>query len=383
MMKCRVCKTTLGSALLSIDAPALTSVNGLIDASTRIFGCQACGHYQSDDFGDTDEFYASSYKISLGGPEHDQLYDYVDARARFRTDVQAEIVLSIGLGRGIQVLDFGAAKADTLRKVLKAEPTWNPHVFDVSSDYEDAWQSWVPESQQAIGRMPSAWAGRFDLVTAHFVLEHVPDPAGIVSSLAGVLKPNGVLMLSVPDAASNTGDLLVADHLNHFTKSSLWTLLNDAGFRSWTILEGAFRGAFVVLARFDTLGQTSLPQQGACAPLDDELDYWQRVLRGITRLGTELPSDSLGIYGAGFYGSLIGSRLQSPPLVFLDRNDFLHGGVLLGAPVVAPEDCPPGVSVLLLGLSPRQTGTFYAAGDTWLPSGCRVVSFDEMAERAG
>lgn len=381
-MKCRVCETTLGSALLSIDSPALTSVNGLVNTGTQVFGCRECGHYQSDEFGDPEKYYASTYRISLGGPEHDQLYDYAAGTPRFRTDVQAEIVLSLRLGSDIQVLDFGAAKADTLRKVVRAEPSWNPHVFDVSYDYQESWQPWIPQNQQAVNIMPSAWAGRFDLVTAHFVLEHIPDPARVVRTLADLLKPDGVLLLSVPDAASNTGDLLVADHLNHFTSLSLWTLLRNAGFQSWSILDRAFRGAFVVTAHLDSHGLSSIPKGDSTHLLDEELAYWGRVIQGLARTDSESVGECPVIYGAGFYGALIGSRLTSPPVTYLDRNAFLQGTTLLGAPVVAPEDCPTDASLMYVGLNPQLASQIVSQSESWVPAHCRIVTFDDLADFA-
>ncbi len=43
-------------------------------------------------------------------------------------------------------------------------------------------------------------AGQFDLVTAMEVIEHVSDPSSFVRSLAARLKPEGLLILSTPNA---------------------------------------------------------------------------------------------------------------------------------------------------------------------------------------
>ena len=49
------------------------------------------------------------------------------------------------------------------------------------------------------GGVESLAGERFDLVTSMEVIEHVVDPAGFVASLARLLAPGGIMMLSTPN----------------------------------------------------------------------------------------------------------------------------------------------------------------------------------------
>jgi len=86
---------------------------------------------------------------------------------------------------------------------------------------------------QAIPESPD-----FDLAIAHHVLEHVSDPLRILRLLHGCLKPQGLLLLSVPrlDTLPEHGDsyYCINDraHILSYTRDAMATLLGMAGFEA-------------------------------------------------------------------------------------------------------------------------------------------------------
>lgn len=84
----------------------------------------------------------------------------------------------------------------------------------------------------------------FDIILAGDVLEHLKDPARLLTLLGDSLRPTGELVLSVPNVAHASvrlhllsgsfeyGDfgLLDRTHLRFFTRSSLHELLRQSGF---------------------------------------------------------------------------------------------------------------------------------------------------------
>ena len=81
-------------------------------------------------------------------------------------------------------------------------------------------------------------SAQFDAVSLFQIIEHVPDPAGLVREVARLLRPGGVLLLTTPDRrgllARLTGqrwfEYYNEEHLTYFDQRSLRRLLTDGGF---------------------------------------------------------------------------------------------------------------------------------------------------------
>lgn len=78
----------------------------------------------------------------------------------------------------------------------------------------------------------------YDIITAFEVIEHERDPLLTLKTIRDLLKPNGLLVVSVPNSNSFSSKIMGKhwfgyrhkEHLFHFTKDSLNMLLQQAGF---------------------------------------------------------------------------------------------------------------------------------------------------------
>jgi SAM-dependent methyltransferase len=367
MKTCRICDGPLGSADYSSAGPSMTSTNVTLPTLTQVFVCDRCGHAQSPELPDVRRFYDTEYRISLASEEHDQLVTLGDGRNVFRTDFQAEAALSMAAPpQGAQVLDYGAAKASTLRKIMSTRPDITPYVFDVSQDYRGHWNGWIAPGHQAIYRLPDGWEQTFDLITAHFVLEHVADPLGMLRTVAGLLKPEGKLFLSVPDALGNPGDLMVIDHLNHFVAGSLRTAFARAGLEVLELDAATFAGALIVAARRAPDPRPPIRDVDAIERTRAAAAGWARSTERIHAAAARHRGSPAAIYGAGFYGSWIATLLGDNPDLrcFLDRNPHAQDDIHIGLPVLAPDAAPDEIEVVYAGLNPLKARAILASVPT-------------------
>jgi SAM-dependent methyltransferase len=75
----------------------------------------------------------------------------------------------------------------------------------------------------------SSEAGKFDLITANHVIEHVPDPIGTLASMRRLLTPDGWIWIAVPNAENAIARALhgrwhstdLPFHLMQFTPGSI------------------------------------------------------------------------------------------------------------------------------------------------------------------
>ncbi|HCL64868.1 MAG TPA: hypothetical protein DIC56_08540 [Rhizobium sp.] len=385
MKHCRVCLTVLAAPVFKAPSPAITSVLTFLDVATEVYVCEGCGHAQCPDLPDIQAFYDTEYRISLESEDHDQIFAVTPSGDPiYRTDHQTFLSLRLlDLPPNAKVLDYGAAKAATLRKLTEVRADVVPHVFDVSNDYERAWGGWVPRENQATHSVPDTWHGKFDAVMSHFVIEHVADPVAFLKNIRALLKSEGRLLLSLPNVADNPGDMAVVDHLNHFSEVSLRHALGEAGFTALTLDTVSFPGAIFAVATSaaDNDGECPDPTAVAkAAAINASIcEFWREAGKRLDVAAERYAGQRCAIYGAGFYGSWIHGRLKDKLDIaaFLDQNPKLQGASHLGPSVISPSELPENVHVVFMGLNPLKARAIAAQVPVLARDGLELVWLDD------
>lgn len=178
-----------------------------------------------------DSYYESGHEGGIGLPNYRRLE--VARRRMFERHLR-RIATSL---RGGTVLDVGCATGEFL--ALARERGWSILGVDPSSARVDAEVRGVPMVGTTI-HDADVPAGTLDLVTFWDVLEHVPDPIADLGRARSLLRPGGLIALTVPDGSSLLskvtrgawfGYRTAGEHLQFFTRSSLRLALEASGFR--------------------------------------------------------------------------------------------------------------------------------------------------------
>jgi SAM-dependent methyltransferase len=362
VVRCAVCNSALGAPIyVAARNQSLTSLGQVIGAELSIYACKACGHIQNSKLARLQEYYRDDYHVLTANADEDDLYKIEGGSLIFRSAHQLSVLLSkVDIMQGARILDYGCAKAATLRRLVTDRPDIRGHAFDVSDRYVSFWQEFLPGDATATYEVPSAWDAHFDVVTSFFAFEHIDDPVSALSNISRVLKKNGVLYIIVPNALANSADFVVVDHINHFTMPSIYFLLSSAGFVVEDVDNTSHDSAFVVKAR--NAGETNARPAVHTAIVDQieqqarmHCAYWANLEQRLAKVEVDLAGRPFSIYGAGFYGRYFAYALRRPEMLqcFLDQNPFVQGKMLLGKPVVSPSALPPEIDDVLVGLNPR------------------------------
>jgi 2-polyprenyl-3-methyl-5-hydroxy-6-metoxy-1,4-benzoquinol methylase len=151
----------------------------------------------------------------------------------------------LALGGGLRLLDVGFGAGELARRV---RPHCT-HLAGIELDEGAARLSAHLFDRWVGGDLVEALGARrddpYDVVVAGDVLEHLPNPGAILRILRGLLKPDGRLLVSLPNVANVTVRLglllgrftytqrgiLDSTHMRFFTARTGRALLEENGFR--------------------------------------------------------------------------------------------------------------------------------------------------------
>jgi SAM-dependent methyltransferase len=368
-LACLVCGTPSGAPAYRHDGEiSVSSTARAISAPTVVYVCENCAHVQTPPLGDLSKYYDTAYNVHLESEAADDLYTLRDGVPLYRAQHQADVALAkLALPHGAAVLDYGCGKAMTLRGLLAARPDLDGAVFDVSDAYRAQWDAFVPRANQAAYTTPAAWEGRFDAVLSFFALEHVEDPRGFLAGIRQLVRPGGALHLTVPNVRRNVGDFIVVDHVNHFMPSSLLRVIEQAGFDNVEIDEDAHNAAFVVTARRAEGPPGEQREAGDVAryvaAARSYAEFWSAASGAVMAFERDQAAGRpSAIFGSGFYGVFIASRLldRSRLSYFLDNNPHQQTKRIFDRPILPPDAIEDSMEVVYAGLNPANARAIVA-----------------------
>lgn len=245
-----------------------------------------------------------------------------------------------------RLLDVGCGNGALLRGCHTVAPGWELVGTELSDQHRAAVAA-LPGVTNFHSGPAAEVPGTFDLVTMSHVLEHIPSPVAFLRSLRPRLAPGGLLVVEVPDLTRNPFDLPVADHATHFLPETAAAIVADAGYDVLTRTGDWVPKETTVVARVaeDDTDAPSWPDPERALQFATASVGWLTEVRTAAR---ELaPGGGVGVFGTSIAAVWLLAELGDAVEFFVDEDPQRIGRGLLGRPIYAPAQAPPGASVFL------------------------------------
>jgi cyclopropane fatty-acyl-phospholipid synthase-like methyltransferase len=317
-------------------------------ARGRLSSCTACRGIQKPDEPswrqDCDEIYANYALYAQSGGVEQQTFgqDQGQMNSRSRA-ILSHVGDYIPAGEVMKILDYGCGLGAMISALADAYPYQAIDGLDISRRFEAKLSKLPGFSTLYLAQDPPA-AKRWDLITMIHCLEHLPDPVTVLRNLAPMLTDQGRLLIQVPNTEANPFDLLVADHRAHFSAVSLRRLLHRAGYRVHLMSTGVVATELTVIASpDDTL---VAPDTGEMAPEFARGHLaWLAAFREMLQQSSS--SEDVGVFGSSVAANWLIPHAPERVSHVLDEDPNRHGFELFGCPIIAPDQAPTGLEVLL------------------------------------
>lgn len=279
--------------------------------------CRACGMIYGDgDFNQKmlDEYYTRYYGYGVNSPENIE---------RLKADADR---VADGSSREDVIVDFGGAGddgrsvfADRLKALGFDARCINPG-----------------------DELPSC-----DVIYASHVLEHIYNLPETMRRLVSALKPNGSLIIDVPDATGilQRWRMPILDyntkHINHFTLRNLLDLCHHHGLEMVELRPYEMQFAPIFQARFERLNVAEASRAHIEKNIKDRVDILMMQ---------EYP---LNIWGMGDITWVLMSWVDLHVLNYIDNDPAYRGATFKGKPVLERPDNDEPILILAQGQRQR------------------------------
>jgi len=296
----------------------------------------------------------SSYDLYHQTPNRTEqvIFDQASGKARPRSELMFEYYFQRqSLAQQGTYLDLGCGTGPTLTAFAKYAAGWrlfgyDPHLPDRQRVLA------IPGVEQVFTGDLRDISGRFDLITAVHVLEHVVNPLAFLRGMRNLMHAGSRALIQVPHFPSSPFDLAIYDHCSHFTQASVSSLLARAGLVIVAIdVDRLPKEISIVVKTGDSMSR-SMPSAVSADP-DPDLDLGAGVFAGIAWLrnlqtqALSVETERLGIFGTSIGANWLHGLLLDRVKFFVDEDESRQGQRYRDCPVLSPSACMDDCRILM------------------------------------
>lgn len=242
-----------------------------------------------------------------------------------------------------RLLDIGCGNGAALATFSEVLPKWELCGSELAAGALPQLRR-IPNFDRLYTEPSSQIAERFTVVTMIHSLEHMLDPLQALADALRLLDPGGTLLVEVPDVETSPFDLLVADHLMHFSTSTLSELAARAGISAFTVTNEFLPKEITLISGGPTRAPAKRSGVEAGRIVRATVAWLQSVLDAATASAKNVP---FGIFGTAIAGMALYGALRERVAFFVDEDPSRVGRSYDGKPILLPQDVPSDATVFI------------------------------------
>ena len=349
-LACRVCGAeALEEFLQFARLPRVTSDCRPFPAGGRLAICGRCAAVQKPVDARWREEAAAIYSaydvyFQSGGVEQ-AVFDPATGAPRRRSAVLVDrLAANRRIAETGRILDVGCGNGVLLSAFAESRPGWQLFGHDLRDNNRAALSRIAGFQELFTGRI-EALPGDFDLITLIHSLEHFAEPVEGLASLRAKLAPGGSLFIEVPDAEVTPFDLLIADHVSHFTGDGIARVLARVGFQPLLVANNWVIKELSVIAEpgIGTPPPPAPSPQMVRSRVEAQIVWLQNLIDGARAAAAH--ARHFGLFGTSVAAMWLFGEVGDAVEFFADEDPSRRDRRLLDRPILHPDDVPAGATV--------------------------------------
>lgn len=335
------------------DLPRVTSDCKPFPPGGELRVCEACGMVSKPVtnafLSDIGAIYSAYDVYYQGGGVEQIVFDSASGGQMRRSELICRRLSETGRLLGPRrAIDLGCGNGGFLRALSNAFERWELFGLELDGRSRELMRA-IPGFVDLIEGDVETLSGTFDFISMIHALEHFTDPRATLERLRRHLTPGGMIFIEIPNVQENPFDLLIADHVSHFTPYTLEAMLLKAGFAPVVFATDWVKKEMSVLAV-----AVEAPPAARFAPppaslVDDHIAWLAETLRRARDAAAE--GESFGMFGTSIASTWLSGGLGDKVRFYVDEDPSRQGREFFGKPIIAPRQIPDG-STVFVALAP-------------------------------
>lgn len=318
---------------------------------TSLMCCKKCGHLQKDVNEKFIQCVTQIYKdyqiFNLSSGVEQVMFSESGVESRSKI-LASWLKDQIALTSNHSILDYGCGDCSALCSFSETFPEANLYGYEIE-DIPRPKSKKLSNLKEIIISEKFEPNRKFEFISMIHCLEHIANPIETLRNIRNYLTEDGYILIEVPDVYKSTYDVLIADHVSHFSLETLVGLLEASGFEIVRSTSSAIVKELTVLAKISDLEAQTIRQNQTRFEFNNK--FMEEVIRAhIETVGTckYLLDDrkKIGIFGSSNAAMWLWGELDKRPNIFVDEDRAKYRSTP-EFDIISPEMVDEGYTILV------------------------------------